>query len=624
MLGTTIFQNGSSFENDPNPGINNSKNENCLEDITSENYAELQAIFIKVTPDNPVSDTLFMEKYQILLLENFLQCQKPLAEIFQNSIVICEAKPRKLSQLDENNSSRSEVFSNDGGTPLQEQFDEIYALNSCSSRTQSLVKQLNAKYHLVPLSGTIGRQILALCNKIDVNGKFKNRSTICLCHGNNPKTVLLLGSFNKNQSRLIFQNQGLVSKQEQLPRLSSVKEAHLSGFEPSFTNIDASVYAQYDFLQCEDIKSSALNPVKDSQIRIECWWSDVHALLEPLAAACTCVARIKAVSGNHNTGAFSLYKEIQFIETLHKGLNTGLMTWSISNQSSSVMKRIKEFINEQKTIFHKKDKSAPINFNLAHLDDVVLKNRINLDFTEKLWTILKDSSSNKELQEALTFVYRALGEFFRPPYVFQKNTSTISRDIKGMMEKPISCPVMTPKLTMQMLLEIGVEKMRRDYVTLFLGLNLPLESMSYFLEPNLLSPDAITCLKKLHSVLELIIVCVKQLSLSSDLLSEFSRSIFKHYSSVPEIDLSHMFSFQIPAVKARQLLNPMRPTVWEVSFISRVNDFMKQSIHRYVTTPTHEHIYAPDNYHPKLMLKTASYVYSTATLVQSDEFRETE
>lgn len=43
----------------------------------------------------------------------------------------------------------------------------------------------------------------------------------------------------------------------------------------------------------------------------------------------------------------------------------------------------------------------------------------------------------------------------------------------------------------------------------------------------------------------------------------------------------------------------MRPIVWEVSFVSKMEDFMKQSIHRYVTTPSHEHVYAPEKYRKK-------------------------
>lgn len=49
--------------------------------------------------------------------------------------------------------------------------------------------------------------------------------------------------------------------------------------------------------------------------------------------------------------------------------------------------------------------------------------------------------------------------------------STIAIDIKRMMERKVKCPVKTPKSAIQLLLEIGVEKIRRDYVTLFLSMS---------------------------------------------------------------------------------------------------------------------------------------------------------
>ncbi|GFU04694.1 zwilch [Nephila pilipes] len=203
--------------------------------------------------------------------------------------------------------------------------------------------------------------------------------------------------------------------------------------------------------------------------------------------------------------------------------------------------------------------------------------------------------------------------------IFQKSKSTIATAVKNMKEKLILCPILEPETALKLLYEIGIEKMRRDYVTLFLSLELiPHDCLSYYHQADLLSLEALSCLRKLHTVLELAIVFVKYLSPSKGLLSTFVRNTLKHYSTVPVIDFEHVFSFQIPTGKARQVLDPMRPTIWEISLTSRTKGFMKQSIHCYQTTPVPEHIYAPKNYNPKLMLKTASYTYLTATFLQDD------
>ncbi|PRD25495.1 UNVERIFIED_CONTAM: zwilch [Trichonephila clavipes] len=230
-------------------------------------------------------------------------------------------------------------------------------------------------------------------------------------------------------------------------------------------------------------------------------------------------------------------------------------------------------------------------------EKAVMTKRTKLDFTEKLWVILKDCSSTEELIEILTFVYNSFDDFIARPFVFEKNKSTIALDVKNMKEKLILCPVLEPKTALKLLLEVGIEKMRRDYATIFLSLELiPHECMSYYHQFDLLSLESITCLRKLHCVLELAIVCLKYLSLPSGLLSAFVRNTLKHYTAVPDIDFDHVFSFQIPTIKARQLLDLMRPTIWELTLTSSGEGFMKQNIHFFKTTPVHEHIYAPKNY----------------------------
>ncbi|GFX22015.1 transposable element Tcb2 transposase [Trichonephila clavipes] len=49
-------------------------------------------------------------------------------------------------------------------------------------------------------------------------------------------------------------------------------------------------------------------------------------------------------------------------------------------------------------------------------EKAVMTKRTNLDFTEKLWVILKDCSSTEELIEILTFVYNSFDDFIARPF----------------------------------------------------------------------------------------------------------------------------------------------------------------------------------------------------------------
>ncbi|CAL1291139.1 unnamed protein product [Larinioides sclopetarius] len=589
-----------------------------------ESLEELKLILSKLNKDNP-SYTLFKGKYQVLMLESLFKWHKPFGELLKQAWVICGAKPKKFSVAEY---KHDEVFSEeyDGGSHLVLQFDNLLQLSSGESVSNS-PKHLTENHFLYPLSENIGRKLLLLCNSIKVES-VKKLPILVVCHGQNSKPSSFFGSWEENKSaRFLIINKGLVTKQEQFPRLSALKEIHLKGFPPSFSNIEMSVYACYDFVEYKGEKNAALKPCKDVNLFVECSWSNSTSILEPLTDECQCFARLKAISGDFNSGAYSLFKDIKLVEALHQSLKNGVMTWSTPEKSRNILQEVKEFLKNEKLILMQNDKSVPghpvaemKDSDLsATLEHALIKGRTDFDFTEKLWNILKDCSSTEELTEAFSILYKELSNFFIPPVVHRKNTSTIAQIIKTMTKKVTVCPNLESQFVLNLLLEIGIEKLRRDYVTIFFSLELiPLECLSYYLQPKLLSLEAITCLRKLHSVVELMIVCVKILHLSKPLLSSFVSNSLKHYASVPDIDLQHVFSFQIPTIKARQLLNPMRPTIWELSLTSTLNGFLKQSIHHYQTTPVPDHIYAPKNTSPNLMLKTACYTYLTCVFVQDD------
>ncbi|GBL77189.1 Protein zwilch [Araneus ventricosus] len=497
---------------------------------------------------------------------------------------------------------------------------------SSEDNVSNSLKHLTENHFLYPLSENIGRKLLLLCNSAKIES-LKELPILVVCHGRNFKPSSFFGSWKENKNaRFHIINKGSVTKQEQFPRLSALKDIHLKGFPPSFSNIEMSVYTRYDFVEHECEQNAALKPVKDVNLFVECSWSNSTSILEPLTDECQCFARLKAIRGDFDSGAFSLFKEIKLVEALHQSLKNGVMTWSTPERNRNILQEVKEFIKNEKLVIMQNDKSVPGSVAEmkdsdlgATLEQALIKGRTDLDFTEKLWNILKDCSSTEELTEAFSILYNELRNFFIPPFVHHKNTSTIAQIIKTMMKKVTVRPNLESQFVLNLLLEIGIEKLRRDYITIFFSLELiPLECLSSYLQPELLSLEAITCLRKLHSVVELMIVCVKILNLSKPLLSSFVSNSLKHYATVPDIDLQHVFNFQIPTIKARQLLNPMRPTIWELSLTSTLNGFLKQSIHHYQTTPVPDHIYAPKNTSPNLMLKTACYTYLTCVFVQDD------
>ncbi|KAF8790895.1 Protein zwilch like protein [Argiope bruennichi] len=562
---------------------------------------ELKSIVLKLNKENPSTYTLFKGKYQVLMLNSLFKWHKPFGELLEQALVICGAKPKKISETESN---RDEVFSEDAGSPLALQFDSLLQLNLREIAIITL-KELTENHFLYPLSENIGRKLLSLFNSIEEES-VKRLPILVVCHDGHSKPSSFFGSWKENKNaRFHMFNKGSITKQEQLPKLSVLKDIHLKGFPPSFSNIEISVYARYDFIEYECEENAALKPVEDVNF---IGWNVKGGLIQ-----------------DQFLKPFK-FDKFRGVAALHQSLENGMMAWPAPERNRNILQEIEEFIKSEKLILMKNNKPAPVpvaemkdpDLGLI-LEQALIKGRTELDFTEKLWNILKDCSSTEELTDAFSIFYNELGNFFVRPFVHHKNNSTVAQLIKTMMENAFVCPNLESQLVLKLLLEIGVEKLRRDYVAIFFSLELiPLECLSYYLQPSLLSLEAITCLRKLHSVVESTIVCVKILNLSKPLLSTFVRNSLKYYATVPDIDLQNVFNFQIPTDKARQLLNPMRPTIWELSLTSSLNGFLKQSIHRYQTTPVHDHIYAPKNISPNIMLKNASYTYLTSVFVQDD------
>lgn len=591
----------------------------CEELDDPSSYAELKTIISKVNAENPACDTLLKGRYQVLFLENLLPWQKPIGQFFQSVIAICGVKPKTVSSTASETIEESfmcEEEEEEDGNPLPVVFDSLITADSCSSSIP-VIRKLREKFFLYPLSQIVGRKILSLCNFISDEYRIPY-PVIAMCHGRNRKAVCIQGTMKNDKFvRVVVNTQGLVTKHEQLPKLSYVKLNHLSGFVPSCTSIETSVYARYDVLGYEN--SSELLPCKDMNVVMECFWSNPSAILEPVSSDCTCYAKIKAVSGDGASGASEKFKEIELAMALFESLETGVMNWPHFCKGENVLQTVEVFMKAETGPLKKRQKLLPAMCDLESFDSSVRDSRNNLDFTDRLWLILKDCSSVEQLKQALLFVFEELSETVDQPFVHQRNKSTIASSINSLKERNVVWPVLTSHLACEMLLEIGIEKLRRDYVTLFVGLELaPSDSLKYFLQPDLLSPEAIQCLQKLHSILELTIIGLKCLRLSKQLLGEFIRNVLKHYTSVPNIDLGHIFKFQVPSTKA--LLDQMRPTVWEISLLSSDKDFKKQTVLHYSTTPTSEHVYAPKDYHTKLMLKNASYVFMSGTFIEDSFF----
>ena len=108
--------------------------------------------------------------------------------------------------------------------------------------------------------------------------------------------------------------------------------------------------------------------------------------------------------------------------------------------------------------------------------------RSDLDFTELLWGFLKETGSFKDLQISIGGVFRALRTYVFQPTVHKGNGTTIGKIAKTVLSlqrglfadgsgqaeataalKEMQQSLVSPVMLVNSVVEIGAEKLRRDY-----------------------------------------------------------------------------------------------------------------------------------------------------------------
>ncbi|KAM4637454.1 protein zwilch homolog [Amazona ochrocephala] len=99
----------------------------------------------------------------------------------------------------------------------------------------------------------------------------------------------------------------------------------------------------------------------------------------------------------------------------------------------------------------------------------IFSERGDLDFAEQLWCKMKCVSSYQELIACFTLVLesRECGEI--QPWIHHGSGSLLSKLIQQSYHGKMEAVSLTGITPVQMLLEIGLDKMKKDYVSFFIG-----------------------------------------------------------------------------------------------------------------------------------------------------------
>ncbi|XP_064191622.1 protein zwilch homolog isoform X1 [Anguilla rostrata] len=325
------------------------------------------------------------------------------------------------------------------------------------------------------------------------------------------------------------------------------------------------------------------NTVIESQssVTADFRWNNVESLLQTPPLSSTATLNIKVANGDMRSPMYSLFKELEFIQILAEGLRTGETEWLEPLETRSAVELTKELIQDlqnkmmvephQSVKESEAQKGATESSSLAEssMYNTMLTERGDLDFTEQLWLRMRKSvTSHQDIVDCLKMVIKALKYGDIKPWVHRDSSSSLSKLILQSYHQqmePVSLTGLTP---VHMLLEIGLDKMKKDYINYLIGQELTtLNHLSYYLSTEADLQEQVVRAKKLHHLLEIVVTCSTFLSLAYEQLFLLTQSCLQYYRTC-SYDEDHEFQLQIRPAVISSFYQKEHPITWSVEISS--------------------------------------------------------
>ncbi|NWY96651.1 ZWILC protein, partial [Loxia curvirostra] len=360
------------------------------------------------------------------------------------------------------------------------------------------------------------------------------------------------------------------------PSLEQLKMEHKIRHHSSVVTTKG--FARYELITAAAIEDTIAE--SGSNIYVDITWNGVEKILETPPVISAATLNIALESGDPRSPVFQLYRELQLLLALAEGLKTGVTEWPEPSESESALKLVQEFLTDLKKkldgdyTFEDKNETEKIQCDTAAVDSCIKSifgERGDLDFTGQLWCKMKSKcvSSYQEVIDCFTLVIKSLERGEIQPWIHQGSSSFLSQLIQqsyhGKMED-VSLSDITP---IQMLLEVGLEKMKKDYVSFFIGEpdTCSLLFQDYFISTAVELQEQVHRVQKLHHMLEIMVSCTGLLQFRHENLFPLTQICMKYYKENP-LNEKHVFQLPIRPALVKKFYQNDLPEVWRVEISS--------------------------------------------------------
>ncbi|XP_046573629.1 protein zwilch homolog [Haliotis rubra] len=359
-------------------------------------------------------------------------------------------------------------------------------------------------------------------------------------------------------------------------------------FDSSSVLSDTSCYARYNVT---DSVSDEMVGYQGS-LAVDMEWARSTLLLQKPPSHAAAFIKASVTAGDMRSPAYSFYEELTLLKSFVSSVTTGDINWIGEVSDVPLIESVKKLIEQLQQgdrVVQEENEDDSVDV-ISSLENLVFREHKDLDFTDHLWKVLISCSSFSDLESSLKYIFNCLSSGSVQPMVHNNNHTTMAQLVRDSYVGRMMVPPLKGITPIILLAEMGVEKLKRDYINTFLSSDMTtlshltnMVSMSKSLEENLEK------LEKLQNVLEMVSMLKLFLSLPHSSLGSAARQMLKHYE-MSAIDQKHVFEFGVPTSSVQSVMDRCSPCEWKARFDHTIGSVTESTIYCLTSTEPFRHV----------------------------------
>ena len=345
-----------------------------------------------------------------------------------------------------------------------------------------------------------------------------------------------------------------------------------------------SVFSQYRITGA----GTATDDKMSGDLTVQFCWADPEEPLCPPPDTSDAVVRVSATPGYMFSPVLVTYNELNTLLNFCQ-IASGQGSWPMQDETSETIcgsgnmsQMTDSFLEEVASPL-----SQPLDATVISptADNTIYETRKDLDFAERLWMFVKDVVSLDDLQQIFATVFKALLLGKVQPFVHRSSTSALALLLRQLLRcnsaedrqslAPRFQSLLSQTKVLSCLVQIGLEKMKRDYRAFFVGSDITTDDqLDQFHSTTSSQSQLVQChaLCKLHCVLEINASVLSFLNFPTSTLSSltkvaldvFGNMQFRTFGTTPVVALP--LPAYSPSLKSvASLCSSLHPMVWSFS-----------------------------------------------------------